>query len=87
MKNSMPVMRPCATMPKIAALMPNVGERRDAEHHEAHVRDRRERDQALHVRLRETAERAVDDADHREQADPRRPALAPPRAGSAARCG
>ena len=24
MKNSMPVMRPCATIPKIAALMPNV---------------------------------------------------------------
>ena len=23
MKNSMPVMSPCATMPKIAALMPN----------------------------------------------------------------
>ena len=32
-----------------------VGERGDAEHHEAHVRDRGERDQALHVRLRETA--------------------------------
>ena len=64
-----------------------VGEGGDAEHHEAHVRDRRERDQALHVSLRETAQRAVDDADHREQADPRRPRLRRARAASAARCG
>ena len=53
-KKSMPVMRPWATMPKMAALMPKVGEGRDAEHHEAHVRDRRERDQSLHVGLRQT---------------------------------
>ena len=52
-----------------------VGEGGDAEHHEAHVRDRRERDEAFHVALREATERAVDDADHREQADPRRPRL------------
>ena len=66
MKKSMPVIRPCATMPKIAALMPNVVSDRDAEHHEAHVRDGRERDQPFHVGLRETAERAVDDADDGE---------------------
>ena len=41
------------------------GEGRDAEHHEAHVRDRRERDEALHISLRETTQRSVDDADHR----------------------
>ena len=52
-----------------------VGEGGDAEHHEAHVGHRRERDQAFHVALRETTQRAVDDADHRQQADPRRPRL------------
>ena len=37
-------------------------------------------------RLRETAERAVDDADHREQPDPRRPVCAASgRIGSAMR--
>ena len=38
-------------------------------------------------RLREATQRAVDDADHREQPDPRRPRLAPPpgRIGSAMR--
>ena len=49
------------------------GERADAEHHEAHVGHRRERDESLHVGLRETAERAVDDADDGEHADDRRP--------------
>ena len=44
-----------------------VGERGDAEHHEAHVGDRREGDQPLHVGLGQAAERAVDDADDREQ--------------------
>ena len=63
----MPVMRPWATMPKMAALMPNVGERGDAEHHVAHVGDRRERDEPLHVGLGQAAERAVDDADDGEQ--------------------
>ena len=33
-------MTPWATMPMIAALMPDVGEGGDAEHHEAHVPDR-----------------------------------------------
>ena len=47
--------------------------RRNAEHHEAHVRDRRKRDQALHIGLREASERAVDNADDRESADIRRP--------------
>ena len=47
-----------------------VGERGDAEHHEAHVCDRGERDQALHISLRETTQGAVDDADHRQEADP-----------------
>ena len=51
------------------------GQRGDAEHHEAHVRHRGEGDQALHVGLGEAAERAVDDADHGQQADPRRPLL------------
>ena len=46
-----------------------VGERADAEHDETHVRDRRERDQALHVGLREATERAVDDADHGQHCD------------------
>ncbi len=88
MKKSMPVMRPWATMPKRAALMPNVGERRDAEHDEAHVGHRREGDEPLHVGLREAAERAVDDADDGAAArctgaqfDRRL------RAGSASRCG
>ena len=48
-------------------------ERRDAEHHEPHVRDGGERDEALHVGLREAAERAVDDADDGQSADPGRP--------------
>ena len=43
------------------------GERGDAEHHEAHVGHRREGDEPLHVGLGEAAERAVDDADDREQ--------------------
>ena len=68
----MPVITPWATMPKIAAWMPIVGERRDAEHHEPHVPDRGERDQAFQVRLREARERRVDDRDRREDADPRR---------------
>ena len=64
-----------------------VGQRGDAEHHEAHVRDRREGDEPLHVGLRETAERAVDDADHRQHADPAAPSLGRARAGSGWRCG
>ena len=48
-------------------------ERRDSEHHESHVRDRRERDQALHVLLGETAQRTVNDADHRQGSDIRSP--------------
>ena len=52
-----------------------VGEGRDAEHHEAHVGHRRERDQAFHVALGQAAERAVDDADHREHADVGRPGM------------
>jgi hypothetical protein len=41
-------------MPNTRGVDAEVGERRDAEHHEAHVRDRRERDEAFHVALRET---------------------------------
>ena len=48
-------------------------QRGDAEHHEAHVGHRRERDQPLHVGLGQAAERAVDDADHGQDADDRRP--------------
>ena len=53
-----------------------VGERGDAEHHEAHVGHRRERDEPLHVGLGQTAEGAVDDADDGEDADQRRPVTA-----------
>jgi hypothetical protein len=45
--------------------------RRDAEHHEAHVADRGEGDQPLHVGLGEAAQRAVDDADDGEHPDER----------------
>ena len=37
----MPVIRPWATMPNKAALMPKVRQRGEAEHHEAQVGDRR----------------------------------------------
>jgi hypothetical protein len=60
-------------MPKMAALMPMSAWRGDAQHDEAHVGHRRERDQPLHVGLGQTAECAVDDADHRQHADDRRP--------------
>ena len=58
-------------------LDPDRGERGDAEHHEAHVPDRRERDQPFQVLLRQTGERGVDDRDHGEHADPRRVRCAP----------
>ena len=47
----------------------------DAKHHKTHMRHRRERNEAFHVGLRQTAQRSVDDADDREQADERRPLL------------
>ena len=61
-RRACPVITPCATMPKIAALMPIVGERGDAEHHEPHVPHRAERDQAFQVLLREAGQRRVHDA-------------------------
>ena len=48
-------------------------ERRDAEHHEAHVSHRAERNEALHVGLSQTAKRTIDNADDGEAADPRSP--------------
>ena len=48
-------------------------ERGDTEHHEAHVSHRRERDESLHVGLGQASERAVDDADDRQQTDPGSP--------------
>ena len=48
-------------------------QRADTEHHEAHVGHRRERDQALHVGLREASEGAVDDADDGQHPDHRGP--------------
>ena len=64
-----------------------LGQRRDAEHHEAHVSHGRERDETFHVRLRETRQRRVDDRDHREDADERGPDVPRRPEGSAARCG
>ena len=45
----------------------------DAKHHKTHMRYRRERDESLHVGLRQTAQRAVDDADDGKQSDERCP--------------
>ncbi len=50
-----------------------VGQGGDAEHHVAHVGHRRKGDEALHVALRQARQGPVDDADHRQPADPRRP--------------
>ena len=47
-----------------------VRERGDSQHHEAHVGNGREGDEALHVGLGEAPEGAVDDADDRQEADP-----------------
>ena len=53
----------------------DLGERGDAQHHKAHVPDRRERNKALHVGLRQTGERCIDDADDGQDADCRSPVL------------
>ena len=71
----MPVMRPWATMPKIAALMPkSVSVAMPSITKPMCATDENAISRFM-SRLRETAQRAVDDADHREQADPRRPGL------------
>ena len=85
MKNSMPVMRPWATMPKMAALMPkSVRVEMPSITNPMCATD--ERDQALHVGLGKTAEGAVDDADDGSRpitgAQPRRL-----REASGSRCG
>ena len=64
-----------------------VGQRGDAEHHEAHVGHRREGDEPLHVGLGQAAEGAVDDADDGQQRRSTAPRPRPPRAGSGWRCG
>jgi hypothetical protein len=45
---------------------------RNSEHDEAEMRDRRVRDEPLHVRLGEGDHRSVHDADDRKRAEPRR---------------
>ena len=50
-----------------------LGQRRRAEHHDAHVRDGRVGDDVLQVGLRHRAQRAVDDVDAGDRADEPRP--------------
>ena len=68
-KKSMPVMRPWATMPNSAALMPNGVRVEMPSITKPMWATEREGDESLHVGLGETAERAVDDADDGEDAD------------------
>jgi hypothetical protein len=53
-------------------LDPDLGERGDPQHHEAHVTHRGERDQPFEVLLRQAREGRVDDRDGRQEPDPRR---------------
>ena len=62
-KNSMPVITPWATIPKIAAWMPIVVSVAIPSITNPMWPDRRERDQAFQVLLRQTGERGVDDRD------------------------
>ena len=54
-------------------IRPERRQRRDAEHDKSHVCNRRERDQTLHVSLREASECSIDDADHGQRTDVRCP--------------
>ena len=74
-------------MPKIAALIPNVVSVAMPSITKPMCATDENAMRRFMSLLRETAERAVDDADHREQADPRRPGLyaATGRSGSAMR--
>ena len=62
-------------------------QRRRAEHHDAHVRDRRVGDDVLQVGLRHRAQRAVDDVDAGDGADQPRPVQRRPPAAAPCRAG
>ena len=51
----------------------DVGHRGDSQHDKAHVTYRRKGDQTFQVMLGKTRQRAVDDPDHRQNGDERRP--------------
>ncbi len=53
------------------AVEADLGEREDTQHHESEVADRRIRHQFLHIRLHQSHQAAVHDADDREGHDPR----------------
>ena len=67
------------------AVQAALGQRRGAEHDDAHVRDGRVGDDVLQVGLRHRAERAVDDVDAGDRADEPRPFDARPRAAGPCR--
>ena len=71
--NSAPVDTPWFTICSTAPVTPCGLSANRPEHDEAHVRDRRVRDELLDVALHPRDQRAVDDADDREPDDPRRP--------------
>ena len=56
-------------------IQPGRGETEDSDDDEAEVTDRRIGDQLLHIRLHQRDQRAVDDADQRQNHDPRRVAV------------
>ena len=51
----------------------DVGQRGDSQHDKAHVPYRGKGDQTFHVALGKTRQRAIDDPDHRQNGDERRP--------------
>ena len=71
--------RPWLTEWSTAPVMPRLFDGEDAEHDQAHLRHRRVRDHAAHVRLAEREQRAVDEARRGEHEHDRAPALDRPR--------